>query len=215
MTRQRGVPPALITAAITVVALLSTTSCGFGRTMSFFVTSTRTGDGGNLGGLDGADAHCQRLAAAAGSPKREWYAYLSAAAEAGRLAVSARDRIGQGPWFNAKGVRVAANLDDLHGPGNQLGGRTSLDEHGNFVLSHVHDILTGSNADGTLAEGDSTCHNWTSTDGRAMVGHSNKVGSLGGERVRSWNSAHLSEGCSLPALQKLGSGALLYCFAKD
>ena len=129
--------------------------------------------------------------------------------------VNARDRIGNGPWFNAKGVQVAASLEDLHGSGNKLGGRTSLDEHGGFVPANVHDILTGSNADGTLADGDSTCHNWTSTEGHAMVGHSNKVGSLGGDRARSWNSAHLSEGCSLPALQKLGSGALLYCFAVD
>jgi hypothetical protein len=110
---------------------------------------------------------------------------------------------------------VAATLDDLHGPGNRLGGRTSLDERGGFVLSGDHDILTGSNADGTLAEGDTTCRNWTSTDGHAMVGQSNKVGSLGGDRVRSWNSAHLSAGYSLPDLKKLGSGALLYCFATD
>jgi hypothetical protein len=202
-------------AAAVALLLVSATSCGFGRRMSFFVTSTRTGDGGNLGGLEAADAHCRTLAAAANSPKREWYAYLSAAADGGRPAVNARDRIGQGPWFNAKGVRVAANLNDLHGPGNQLGGRTSLDEHGNFVLSHVHDILTGSNPDGTLADGDSTCRNWTSTKGTAMVGHSNKVGGIGGERARSWNSAHLSAGCSMAALQKLGSGALLYCFSKD
>ena len=208
-------PMPVFRAAAVALLLLSAASCGFGRRMSFFVTSTRTGDGGNLGGLEGADAHCRTLAAAAGSLKREWYAYLSAAADGGRPAVNARDRIGQGPWFNAKGVRVAANLNDLHGPGNQLGGRTSLDEHGNFVLSHVHDILTGSNPDGTLADGDSTCQNWTSTEGTAMVGHSNKVGGIGGERARSWNSAHLSAGCSMAALQKLGSGALLYCFAKD
>jgi hypothetical protein len=208
-------PMPVFRAAAVALLLLSATSCGFGRTMSFFVTSTRTGDGGNLGGLEGADAHCRTLAAAAGSPKREWYAYLSAAADGGRPGVNARDRIGQGPWFNAKGVRVAATLNDLHGPGNGLGGRTSLDEHGNFVLSHVHDILTGSNPDGTLADGDSTCQNWTSTEGKAMVGHSNKVGGIGGERARSWNSAHLSAGCSMASLQKLGSGALLYCFSRD
>lgn len=176
-------PMPVFRAAAVALLLLSATSCGFGRRMSFFVTSTRTGDGGNIGGLEGADAHCRTLAAAAGSPTREWYAYLSAAADGGRPAVNARDRIGQGPWFNAKGVRVAANLNDLHGPGNQLGGRTSLDEHGNFVLSHVHDILTGSNPDGTLADGDSTCQNWTSTEGKAMVGHSNKVGGKGLTRV--------------------------------
>jgi hypothetical protein len=197
------------------LALVPTTSCGSAQKMSFFVTSLPTGDGGNVGGLAGADAHCLKLATAAGSPKREWRAYLSATADSGRPAVNARDRIGHGPWFNAKGVQVAANLEDLHGPGNKVGGRTSLDEHGKFVLSNVHDILTGSNADGTLAEGDTTCHSWTSTDGHAMVGHSNKVGSIGGDRARSWNSAHLSDGCAVTALQKLGSGALLYCFAGD
>jgi hypothetical protein len=155
------------------------------------------------------------LAAEAGSRKREWRAYLSAAAEGSRPAVNARDRVGRGPWFNAKGVQIAADLDDLHGAGNRLGGRTSLDEHGNFVLSNVHDILTGSKPDGTLAAGDTTCRNWTSTDGHAIVGHSNKVGGIGGDRARSWNSAHLSAGCTLPELQKLGSGALLYCFAVD
>lgn len=182
--------------------------------MSFFVTSVPAGDGGNIGGLGGADAHCRKLAAAAGSRKHEWRAYLSATADSRHPAVNARYRIGHGPWFNAKGVQVAADLDDLHGPTNKLGGRTSLDEFGNFVLSNVHDILTGSKADGTVAEGDSTCRNWTSTDGQAMVGHSNKVGGIG-DRARSWNSAHLSAGCSLPALQKLGGGGLLYCFASD
>jgi hypothetical protein len=188
--------------------------CDSTHTMSFFVTSVPTGDGGNLGGLAGADAHCQKLAAEVGSP-RHWRAYLSATADAGHAVVNARDRIGQGPWFNSQGVQIAAGLDDLHGPGNRLGGRTSLDERGNFVLAGVHDILTGSNPDGTVGTGDATCHNWTSTDGHAMVGHSNKVGSIGGDRARSWNSAHLSEGCSMAALQKLGSGALLYCFAID
>jgi hypothetical protein len=183
--------------------------------MSFFVTSVGTGNGGDLGGLAGADSHCKKLATAAGFSNRQWRAYLSATATAGYPAVDARDRIGQGPWFNAQGVQVAASLQDLHGAGNKLGGRTSLDEHGNLVLSNVHDILTGSNPDGTLAAGDTTCRNWTSTEGRAMVGHSNRVGSIGGDRVRSWNSAHLSEGCSLPELKKLGSGGLLYCFAVD
>jgi hypothetical protein len=208
-------PLACLRAPVAVLALVSAVSCGMAQKMNFFVTSVPAGDGGSLGGLAGADAHCQKLAAAAGSTKHEWHAYLSATADSQHPAVNARDRIGHGPWFNAKGVRVAADLDDLHGPGNQLGGRTSLDESGNFVLSHVHDILTGSKADGTVAEGDSTCRNWTSTDGHAMVGHSNKVGGIGGDRARSWNSAHLSAGCSLPALKKLGGGGLLYCFARD
>ena len=188
--------------------------CDFARKMGFFVTSVPTGDGGNVGGLAAADAHCQTLANEAGST-RHWHAYLSATADAAHSAVNARDRIGQGPWFNAKGVQIAASLDDLHGPGNGLGGRTSLDEHGNLVLAGVHDVLTGSNADGSAAAGDATCQNWTSTDGHAMVGHSNKVESIGGDRARSWNSAHLSDGCSVASLRKLGSGALFYCFAID
>ncbi len=129
--------------------------------------------------------------------------------------MNARDRIGQGPWFNANSVEIAATLQDLHGAANQLGERTSLDERGNYVLSNAHDILTGSNPDGTLASGDTTCRSWTSTDGYAMVGHSNKAGSIGGDQARSWNSAHLSDGCTVAALQKLGSGGLLYCFAVD
>jgi len=196
------------------VLVIGLTACS-GHEMSFFVTSVRTGDGGNLGGLAGADDHCLKLATAAGSRKHEWRAYLSVTASSTSAAVNARDRIGRGPWFNAKGVEIAASLDDLHGPANKLGGRTSLDERGSFVPANAHDILTGSKADGTVDDGDSTCRNWTSTEGQAMVGHSNKVGSLGGDRVRSWNSAHLSEGCGLPALQKLGSAARLYCFAVD
>jgi hypothetical protein len=199
--------------AIVVLAAVSV-GCSSTARMSFFVTSVPAGDGGDVGGLAGADAHCQKLATAVGSTKH-WHAYLSTAAEAGQAAVNARDRIGTGPWFNAHGVQVAANLDHLHGPGNKLGGRTSLDERGHFVLANVHDILTGSNPDGSVAAGDATCRNWMSTDAYAMVGHSNKVGSIGGDRARSWNSAHLSEGCSVAALQKLGSGALLYCFAVD
>ena len=199
--------------ALLVLALLLV-SCSPGRYMSFFVTSVPAGDGGNLGGLAGADAHCQKLAAAVGSSK-QWRAYLSTHGDSGHSAVNARDRIGQGPWRNAKGVQIAAGLDDLHGSGNQVEGRTSLDEHGSFVLAGFHDILTGSNGDGTVAEGDTTCHNWTSTEGHAMVGHSNKVGSIGGARARSWNSAHVSDGCSAQALQKLGSGSLFYCFAVE
>lgn len=197
-----------------IAGLIASAACGSAQKMSFFVTSVRTGDGGNLGGVAGADAHCQALAAKAGSRRSDWRAYLSAEATASSPKVNARDRIGNGPWFNANGTRIAADLDDLHSA-NKLGGRTSVDENGNLIGAGVHDILTGSNPDGTLAEGDATCHGWTSADGHAMVGHSNKIGSIGGDRAKSWNSAHLSEGCSMPALQKLGSGGLLYCFAKD
>jgi hypothetical protein len=206
------VPAAIVLASLTT---LPVAGCGSTGKMSFFVTSAGTGDGGNLGGLAGADAHCRKLAAAAGSKKRDWRAYLSAAAEHGEPIVHARDRIGSGPWFNAQGLLIAASLDDLHGAANKLGGRTSLDEQGHFVGAGVHDILTGSKADGTLQEGDATCHNWTSTQGHAMVGHSNKVGSIGGPRVRSWNSAHLTDGCTLKTLKTLGGEGRFYCFAVD
>ena len=182
--------------------------------MSFFVTSVQAGDGGNIGGLDAADAHCAKLAAAVGSPKRQWRAYLSAADSPGRPHVHARDRIGVGPWVNADGVQVAASVIDLHGAGNHLGQATSLDEHGRQI-GFFHDMLTGSNSDGTLAEGDTTCRNWTSTQGHAIVGHPNKGGTYGGERATSWNSAHETRGCSLPALKAMGGAGLFYCFALD
>jgi hypothetical protein len=180
--------------------------------MSFFVTSTQAGDGGALGGLAGADAHCQTLAEAVGSGKRIWRAYLSTAAESGRPQVNAKDRIGRGPWFNAKGVQVAADLEELHGS-NALGGKTSLDELGESP-GYWHDIMTGSNPDGTLASGDMTCRNWTSTSGHALVGHSDKGGKYGGNRATSWNSAH-SSGCTMPALQSMGGKGRFYCFAAE
>ena len=204
----------LILGFATMVAF-STIVCGPTPEMSFFVTSVRTGEGGNLGGLAGADAHCRRLAVAAGSTKQEWRAYLSASGDGGRPPVYARDRIGQGPWFNARGVKIAANVEDLHSSANNLGRSTSLHEDGSRVDVSLHDILTGSNADGTLPEADATCRNWTSTSGLAMVGHSNKAGSCCGDGTQSWNAAHLSEGCTMAALRRMGSGALLYCFAAD
>src|SRR5688572_8089166 len=185
--------------------------------MSFFVTSVGRGFGGNLGGLAGADNHCQRLAENVGRGDRTWRAYLSAPATSSRPAVHARDRIGKGPWVNAAGVRVAADLQELHSTNNRLGRETALTEKGTEVASGRHDILTGSNPDGTLAAGpaDTTCAGWTSHDaaGRAMLGHHNRYG--GGQRSDSWNSAHLSRGCSQAALKaSLGDG-LFYCFAAD
>jgi hypothetical protein len=184
--------------------------------MSFFITSVGRGFGANLGGLAGADAHCQRLAGAAGRGERTWRAYLSAPASGGRPAVHARERIGKGPWKNAKGVEVAANVDDLHGDRNQLGRETSLTEKATMIAPGRHDILTGSGLDGRLATNapDTTCQGWTShTSGRAMLGHHNRSG--GGQNPTSWNSAHLSRGCSQSDLrQSLGDG-LLYCFAAD
>jgi hypothetical protein len=178
--------------------------------MSFFVTSVATGDGGNLGGLAGADAHCQRLAEAAGSKGRQWRAYLSTGPEGASNAVHARDRIGRGPWFNSRGVQIAANLDNLHGANAAIGARTALPESGERVL-FPHDILTGSNADGTLAEGDMTCRNWKSTSGYAMFGHSDRQGGRG--NANSWNSAHQSEGCTTAAFRETGGSGLFYCFA--
>jgi hypothetical protein len=190
--------------------------------LSFFITSAGSGDGANLGGLAGADKHCQTLAAAAGAGNRTWRAYLSAGASGNQPAVNARDRIGKGPWFNAKGVQVAASVADLHSDNNKLGKDGSLTEKGATVngrgdTPNTHDILTGSNLDGTLATGgaDTTCSNWTSNkgDGVAMVGHHDKQG--GGANPTSWNSAHGTKGCSQPNLVGTGGAGLFYCFAAN
>jgi hypothetical protein len=189
--------------------------------MSFFVTSVGKGDGANLGGLAGADAHCQALAAAAGRGSSTWHAYLSTQ---GGSAINARDRIGNGPWYNARGQRVGQNLGELHGDtieqarlGNVLGKQFSLTEKGTIVngvgdTPNQHDILTGTQPDGRAytAGGDHTCNNWSSNgDGTAQLGHSDKQG--GGNS--SWNSAHPSRGCSQPNLVSTGGAGLLYCFA--
>ena len=183
-----------------------------GNQMSFFITSAGPGNGANLGGLAGADKHCQTLAAAAGAGNRTWRAYLSAAAMGGQPAVNARDRIGKGPWMNAKGVVVAKSVADLHSDMNLLGGENSLTEKGAPVAGNQHDILTGSQADGTLQTGDAPCGNWTSADtGGAMVGHHNKQG--GGASPNSWNAAHSSKGCSQQNLVATGGNGYFYCFA--
>ena len=181
--------------------------------MSFFITSAGPGNGANLGGLAGADKHCQTLAAAAGAGNRTWRAYLSAAAAAGQPAVNARDRIGKGPWMNVKGTVVAKSVADLHSDANNLGGENSLTEKGAQVPGNQHDILTGSKADGTLQTGDAPCGNWTSaeTTGGAMVGHHNKQG--GGDAPTSWNAAHSSRGCSQQNLISTGGNGYFYCFA--
>jgi hypothetical protein len=184
--------------------------------MSFFVTSRGRGLGANFGGIAGADAHCRQLAAAVGRGDRVWRAYLSVPAWGDAPAVNARDRIGKGPWFNAAGVPIAAGLDDLHGDDNAIGKETALSEKGTAIAPGRHDILTGSNPDGTLAGGreDTTCQAWTSyADGRAMVGHVNRSG--GGQRPTSWNSAHASRGCSQRALRASMGDGLIYCFAAD
>lgn len=181
--------------------------------MTFFITSEGPGNGANLGGLAGADKVCQTLASAAGAGNRTWRAYLSAAAANGQPAVNARDRIGKGPWTNAKGVVVAKSVADLHSDANLLGGENSLTEKGQPVAGGQHDILTGSQADGTLQTGDAPCGNWTSAGetGGAMVGHHNKQG--GGQAPTSWNSAHSSRGCSQQNLIGTGGNGYFYCFA--
>ncbi|HKS20938.1 MAG TPA: lectin [Bradyrhizobium sp.] len=193
---------------------------------SFFLTSTGVGNGGNLGGLAGADNHCQTLAQAAGfgAPKT-WHAYLSTQTADGQPAVNAKDRIGKGPWKNAKGVVVAKDVADLHGTGNNLTKQTALSEKGE-VINGVgdtptrHDVLTGSQADGTAfaAGDDRTCKNWTSsTQGSAMVGHSDRKGLRDDDASKSWNMSHPSRGpdggCSQADLKSTGGDGLLYCFA--
>ena len=187
--------------------------------MSFFIASANPGNGANFGGLAGADKHCQTLAAAAGAGNRTWRAYLSMTAADGQKAVNARDRIGSGPWINAKGVQVAASVADLHSENNKLSKENSLTEKGAMVNGrgdkpNQHDILTGSQPDGTAPSGekDATCGNWTSgAAGSAFVGHHDRQG--GGTNPTSWNSAHLSSGCSLENLRGTGGEGLIYCFA--
>jgi hypothetical protein len=187
--------------------------------LGFFITSAGSGDGANLGGLAGADKICQTLAEAAGSKGRTWRAYLSASASGSQPAVNARDRIGAGPWHNAKGVAVAQNVADLHSDNNKLSKENSLTEKGATVNGrgdspNTHDILTGAQMDGTLTPGtaDTTCKNWTSnSDGSALVGHHDRQG--GGTNPTSWNSAHASKGCSQAALVGTGGNGLFYCFA--
>jgi hypothetical protein len=185
--------------------------------MTFFITSAGSGKGADFGGLAGADKLCQSLAATAGAGGREWRAYLSTQ---GAGAVNARDRIGPGPWQNVKGVVVAKNVAELHGT-NNLTKQTALDEKGNMVNGrgdspNKHDILTGTQPDGTAFAGgeDRTCGNWTkSGDGAAQVGHHDRMGLNEEPPAKSWNSSHPSRGCSDDALKGTGGAGLLYCFA--
>lgn len=186
--------------------------------MTFFVTSTGSGKGADFGGLAGADRHCQTLAAAAGAGNRTWRAYLSTS---GSPAVNARDRIGAGPWKNAKGVVVASNVAELHG-NNNLNKQTALTEKGAMVNGsgdspNTHDILTGSQPDGTAAAAgnDTTCGNWTkSGEGSAIVGHHDRRGLDTSPPALSWNSSHPTNGCSDAALKSTGGAGLIYCFAE-
>jgi hypothetical protein len=195
--------------------------------MGFFITSAGSGKGGDLGGLAGADALCQRLAGAAGQGSREWRAYLSTPPTFAQgttpavPAVNARDRIGTGPWYNAKGELIARDVAHLHN-GNNLSKTTALDERGNVVKGrgdtpNEHDILTGSRADGTAfaPQSDTTCGSWTKSgaDGSAIVGHHDRTGPMPENWATSWNFSHQSAGCSQEALVRTGGAGRLYCFA--
>jgi hypothetical protein len=206
-------------AAVVAVGLTLGAHAQTADVMSFFVTSVGKGKGADLGGLDGADAHCLALAKAAGSKSPNWKAYLSTTEPGGTAGVNARDRIGKGPWRNAKGVVVAANLDQLHAK-NNITKATALTEKGETVSGrgdpvNMHDILTGSDPQGmySTAGGDTTCGNWTkSGDGSAIVGHHDRAGLKETRHMQSWNSSHGSRGCSQDALKGSGGAGLLYCF---
>ena len=204
-------------------ASLSTGSYAQGgaqKKMGFFVTSTGSGKGADLGGLAGADKLCQSLAQAAGAGKRTWHAYLSTNASGGAKAVNARDRIGRGPWYNAKGVLIARNVDQLHRD-NHISKQTALTEKGTVVNGvgdkpNMHDILTGSDPQGRAfpADLDTTCGNLTkSGSGSAQVGHSDRTGLADNPPAHSWNDAHPSRGCSQDNLRSSGGDGRLYCFA--
>lgn len=201
--------------------------------MSFFVTSSNPGKGGDLGGLEGADRFCQSLANAAGAGQRIWRAYLSTQAPAlnSPAFVNARDRIGTGPWYNIKGVLIASNLAELHSDANNINKDTALDEKGNAPNDRTkppnqHDILTGSRVDGTAFIGgsgggvpfpDMTCGNWTkgTAEGSAMVGHFDRSGPVTASWASSWNSSHPTIGCSMEKIRPTGGDGRLYCFAAD
>jgi len=200
----------ILASAVLLAAVASTARA---QDMTFFITSVGLGDGADLGGLSGADAHCQALAEAAGAGGRTWRAYLSAGAE------DARDRIGSGPWHNASGALIAETVAALHGNANGISKETGLTETGAMVNGrgdspNRHDILTGSNADGTAAA--ETCEDWTANgDGSAIVGHHDRMGLRDDAPSRSWNASHPSRGCSQEALQGSGGDGLFYCFAAD
>ena len=214
----------LIAATVLLAACASSmTGSGSSTGLSFFVSSTGSGRGGDLGGLAGADRLCTTLATAVGAGNKTWRAYLSTQPAPGsEKAVNARDRIGTGPWRNAKGIVVAQNVAELHG-NNNINKQTALTEKGDVVNAsgdtpNMHDILTGSQPDGTAIAGnvDTTCRNWTSSgEGAAMVGHHNRAGLDDSAPAKSWNSSHQSRGCSLDALKATGGDARIYCFAAN
>ncbi|MXY26129.1 MAG: hypothetical protein F4Y45_16630 [Acidobacteria bacterium] len=204
--------------AALAITLVAAPAAAQSATMSFFITSAGPGDGANLGGLEGADAHCQMLASDAGAGGKTWRAYLSTTGPTGQ---NARDRIGNGPWYNHGGVEIASSVDNLLGA-NNLTKETQLTETGQIVNGrgddpNMHDILTGTQLDGTAweGEGDTTCNNWTSntSDGSALVGHHDRTG--GGANPSHWSTAHGSRGCGQADLQGTGGNGFYYCFAID
>jgi hypothetical protein len=215
--------PLLASTAVAVTVLAACASSPAAKNdMSFFVSSRNGGNGANLGGLEGADRLCQSLASAAGAGGRTWRAYLSATAAGGAPAVNARDRIGRGPWRNANGVVIANDVNQLHGA-NNITKQTALTETGALVngrgdTPNQHDILTGSQPDGTAIAGnvDTTCGNWTKNgEGAAMLGHHDRSGLDESAPAKSWNSSHQSRGCSIDALKATGGDARIYCFAAN
>jgi hypothetical protein len=211
----------LVALAIALLPLsLMTTVQAQQPDMSFFVSSVGKGNGADLGGIAGADAHCQALAAAAGSVSNNWRAYLSTTEPGGTAGINARDRIGNGPWKNAKGVVIATSLENLHSASVNITKQTALTEKGAIVSGrgdavNTHDILTGADPQGnySTAGGDTTCGNWTkSGEGSAIVGHHDRSGLKDTRHMNSWNSSHGSRGCSQDQLKASGGAGMIYCF---
>lgn len=212
-----------LSAAVLALGAAAAVQAQQASNMTFFVTSAGLGKGADLGGLDGADAQCNALAKAAGSKLTNWRAYLSTTKPSGEAGENARDRIGKGPWRNAKGVVIAKNISDLHSDNNKITKQTALTEKGEIASGrgdpvNTHDILTGSDPQGrySTAGGDTTCGNWTkSGDGSAIVGHHDRMGLKDTRHMKSWNSSHGSAGCSQEALVKTGGAGRIYCFSAN
>lgn len=226
MTRNFVLSVGAAVAAVSLIAGCGSMGSSSGSSMGFFITSVNPGKGGDLGGLAGADRFCQALATSAGAGDKTWRAYLSTAAMNGQPAVNARDRIGAGPWTNAKGVVVATSVADLHSANAKVGKNISLSEKGEVISGfgdpvNRHDILTGSRPDGTLAVPepgkDTTCGNWTKSEGgSAIVGHHDHKGTNPDPVANSsWNSSHGTRGCSVDQLKMSGSAGLMYCFVTN
>jgi len=220
--RNRSIAPIVVLMFLAGASLTAAAQTGT-NDMTFFVTSAGKGKGADLGGLEGADAHCLALAKAAGSKQTSWRAYLSTTAPGGAAGVSARERVGKGPWRNAKGEVVAQNVDDLHSASVHINKKTALTEKGDAVSGrgdpvNLHDILTGSDPNGffSTAGGDTTCVNWSSsTEGSAIVGHHDRTGLSQAWHMTSWNSSHGTRGCSQDALKSTGGAGLFYCFVAN